>query len=178
MLLDRIAELETNPAINPGAPIPAPPFTAFPKSLLSNQSQKTFVANLRLAIEEYDREDPDVDPILLSRHVGPQGRKREEPRASRGSRERDAGRESQGRQRQCQRPDNERSRGNVCQRQYPGQKNDDEYAPVIDRFPQLAVFGAAAESNLKPLIHIKFYDRVVPLLSPTCAGRAFSRCSF
>lgn len=78
MLLDRIAELETSPQYNPGAPIPAPPFTAFPRSLLSVNSQKHFVNNLRQAIDELDREDPDVDPFVLSRHIGPEARKRQE----------------------------------------------------------------------------------------------------
>ncbi|OBZ71282.1 hypothetical protein A0H81_08683 [Grifola frondosa] len=78
LLLDRIAELETNPTINPNAPIPDPPFTAFPRSLMSTHGQKLFVTNLRNAIDEIEREDPDVDPLLLSRHIGPQARKRQE----------------------------------------------------------------------------------------------------
>lgn len=78
LLLDRITELETNPATNPGAQIPLPPFSAFPKALLTAQSQKLFISNLRVAIDELDREDPDIDPHLLSRHVGPSARKRQE----------------------------------------------------------------------------------------------------
>ncbi|KAH9947436.1 hypothetical protein B0H21DRAFT_333507 [Amylocystis lapponica] len=78
LFLDRITELETNPTFNPNAHIPDPPFTAFPRSLLSTNGQKHFVTNLRHAIDEVDREDPDIDPLLLSRHVGPQARKRQE----------------------------------------------------------------------------------------------------
>ncbi|KAI0917401.1 hypothetical protein AcW1_007402 [Taiwanofungus camphoratus] len=78
ILLDRIAELEQIPQHNPGAPIPAPPFTAFPRALLSERNQKLFVSNLRQAIDELDREDTDLDPFLLSRHIGPQARKRQE----------------------------------------------------------------------------------------------------
>ena len=78
LLLDRITELETNPQVNPGAPIPGPPFTAFPRSLLSVNSQKVFVSNLRQAIDEVDQEDPNIDPVVLSRHIGPDARKRQE----------------------------------------------------------------------------------------------------
>ncbi|TBU44286.1 hypothetical protein BD309DRAFT_958810 [Dichomitus squalens] len=81
LLLDRIAELELDPARNPGAPVPDPPFTAFPKCLLNNANQQAFVANLRLAIDELEREDPDIDPLLLSRHIGPAARKRQEAEA-------------------------------------------------------------------------------------------------
>ncbi|KAI0755106.1 hypothetical protein C8Q80DRAFT_1299820 [Daedaleopsis nitida] len=81
LLLDRIAELELNPALNPGAPIPAPPFTAFPRCLLNDRNQQVFVTNLRQAIDELDREDPDIDPHLLSRHIGPAARKRQEAEA-------------------------------------------------------------------------------------------------
>ncbi|OCH87731.1 hypothetical protein OBBRIDRAFT_837161 [Obba rivulosa] len=78
LLLNRIAELETNPNHNPTAQIPAPPFTAFPRSLLSPYGQKMFVQNLRQAIDELEMEDPEVDPVLLSRHIGPEARKRQE----------------------------------------------------------------------------------------------------
>ena len=78
LLLDRIAELELNPTVNPGAPIPQPPFTAFPRCLLNDRNQQKFVANLRQAIDELEREDPDIDPHLLSRHIGPAARKRQE----------------------------------------------------------------------------------------------------
>ncbi|KAH9931652.1 uncharacterized protein BXZ73DRAFT_77677 [Epithele typhae] len=78
LLLERISELETNPATNPGVTLPQPPFTAFPRVLLNDKNQKLFVANLRQAIEEIDREDPEIDPHLLSRHIGPAARKRQE----------------------------------------------------------------------------------------------------
>ena len=78
LLLDRITELETNPATNGGVNLPAPPFTAFPRNLLVDKNQKAFVSNLRQAIDEIDREDPDIDPHLLSRHISPAARKRRE----------------------------------------------------------------------------------------------------
>ncbi|TFY65507.1 hypothetical protein EVJ58_g1930 [Rhodofomes roseus] len=53
LLLDRVTELETNP-------------------------QKVFVGNLRQAIDEVDQEDPNIDPMVLSRHIGPDARKRQE----------------------------------------------------------------------------------------------------
>ena len=81
LLLDRITELETNPATNGGVPLPPPPFTAFPRNLLIDKNQKLFVANLRQAIDEIEREDPDIDPHLLSRHIGPAARKRIEAEA-------------------------------------------------------------------------------------------------
>ncbi|KZT02943.1 uncharacterized protein LAESUDRAFT_762371 [Laetiporus sulphureus 93-53] len=77
-LLDRIAELEGNPQVNPGAPIPAPPFSAFPRSLLSAHNQKLSINNLRQAIDKVEREDSDVDPFVLSRHIGPEARKGQE----------------------------------------------------------------------------------------------------
>ena len=76
LLLDRITELECNPATNGGAILPAPPFTAFPRSLLVDKNQKLFVTNLRQAIDEIEREDPDIDPHLLSRHISPAARRR------------------------------------------------------------------------------------------------------
>ncbi|RDX49961.1 hypothetical protein OH76DRAFT_1438336 [Lentinus brumalis] len=78
LLLDRITELELNPVNNPGAPIPPVPFTAFPRCLLNDRNQQKFVSNLRQAIDELEREDPDIDPHLLSRHIGPAARKRQE----------------------------------------------------------------------------------------------------
>ncbi|EED78631.1 predicted protein [Postia placenta Mad-698-R] len=76
--LDRITELESNPQLNPGALNLAPPFNAFPRSLLSVSGQKYFVNNLRQATDEVVRGDADIDPYLLSRHVGPDARKRAE----------------------------------------------------------------------------------------------------
>ncbi|KAH9936128.1 uncharacterized protein B0H18DRAFT_950524 [Fomitopsis serialis] len=99
LLLDRITELETNPQVNPGAPIPGPPFTAFPRSLLSVNSQKHFVSNLRQAIDEVDQEDPNIDPVVLSRHIGPDARKRQEEQ--RRQQEEDEAREAR---RQARRP--------------------------------------------------------------------------
>ncbi|EPT05068.1 hypothetical protein FOMPIDRAFT_68957, partial [Fomitopsis schrenkii] len=99
VLLDRITELETNPQVNPGAPIPAPPFTAFPRSLLSVNNQKSFVSNLRQAIDEVDQEDPSIDPMILSRHIGPEARKRQEEQ--RKQQEEDEAREAR---RQARRP--------------------------------------------------------------------------
>ncbi|TFY76598.1 hypothetical protein EWM64_g7415 [Hericium alpestre] len=82
-LLDRILELEslTNGAssnqADPHAPL-QPPSTAFPRSLISTRAQTAFASNLREAVEELDTEDTSVDPLLTSRHVGPQARKRRE----------------------------------------------------------------------------------------------------
>ncbi|KZT09011.1 uncharacterized protein LAESUDRAFT_757189 [Laetiporus sulphureus 93-53] len=61
LLLDQIAELECNPQVNPGAPIPAPLFSA----------HKHLVNNLRQAIDEVEHEDPDIDPLVLSRSESP-----------------------------------------------------------------------------------------------------------
>lgn len=54
-----------------------PGSAAFPKALVSERSQAEFVANLKQAMSEIEREDTQVDPVLTSRHVGPAARKRQ-----------------------------------------------------------------------------------------------------
>ncbi|KAI0670909.1 hypothetical protein C8Q78DRAFT_1069633 [Trametes maxima] len=75
LLLDRIQDLEPP---NPANQAQGLPFSAFPRSLLNDRNQKSFIANLHQAIEELEREDPDIDPHLLSRHIGPAARRRQE----------------------------------------------------------------------------------------------------
>ena len=75
LILQRIHELETRSEPNtPG--LPFPPSSAFPRSLLSARSRAIFVNNLRLAMAEDDAEDHTLDPLLASRYIGPQARKR------------------------------------------------------------------------------------------------------
>ncbi|EIW59162.1 uncharacterized protein TRAVEDRAFT_147049 [Trametes versicolor FP-101664 SS1] len=78
LLLDRITELEVNPHANPGSQAAALPFSAFPRSLMNDRTQKVFIANLHQAIEELEREDPEIDPHILSRHIGPAARRQQE----------------------------------------------------------------------------------------------------
>jgi F/Y rich protein len=83
MLLDRILELEA--AVPPSSPSPHSPNphphsqtpTAFPRTLQSAHAQTAFQANLHEALEEVRSEDPAVDPLYSSRHIGPQARKRQ-----------------------------------------------------------------------------------------------------
>ncbi|KAF8651972.1 hypothetical protein AX16_004615 [Volvariella volvacea WC 439] len=91
ILLDRIIELESQthaassgspPPSGPGPQIAQPSSSALPRTLLDARARTSFIANLRQAIAEDDADD-DVDPILTSRHVGPQARKREEEEARR-----------------------------------------------------------------------------------------------
>jgi len=52
--------------------------SAFPRALLPKKAQDYFRANMRVALEESSSEDPKLDPIYYSRHVGPQARKQQE----------------------------------------------------------------------------------------------------
>src|SRR6267154_6642 len=85
MLLDRILELEATVARQPSSPSPHSPIghphsqtpTAFPRTLQSAHAQTAFQANLHEALDEVRTEDPSVDPMYTSRHIGPQARKRQ-----------------------------------------------------------------------------------------------------
>lgn len=84
MLLDRILELEASvarqpstPPHSPDTPHPTQPPTAFPRALQSPHAQTAFQANLQEAFDEIRSEDPSVDPLYTSRHIGPQARKRQ-----------------------------------------------------------------------------------------------------
>jgi F/Y-rich N-terminus len=85
MLLDRILELEAALARQPSSPSPHSPNaqtpsqipTAFPRSLQSTHARSAFQANLHEALVEVRSEDPSVDPLYSSRHIGPQARKRQ-----------------------------------------------------------------------------------------------------
>ena len=84
MLLDRILELEASvarqpstPPHSPDTPLPTQPPTAFPRALQSPHAQTAFQANLQEAFDEIRSEDPSVDPLYTSRHIGPQARKRQ-----------------------------------------------------------------------------------------------------
>ncbi|EJC98081.1 uncharacterized protein FOMMEDRAFT_24093 [Fomitiporia mediterranea MF3/22] len=90
ILLDRIIELEErnkvferhlgqlDPAfVAAHKEAPALATGAFPRSLVTQRQQAAFVANLQQAMVEVESEDPNTDPVLLSRHVGPAARKRE-----------------------------------------------------------------------------------------------------
>jgi hypothetical protein len=81
-LLERIMELESPHHANgsPGPlqiPAPQPSSSALPRNLLNARARTSFVENLRQAIAEDDA-DEDVYPILSSRYVGPEARRREE----------------------------------------------------------------------------------------------------
>ncbi|KAI0369383.1 hypothetical protein BV20DRAFT_1036495 [Pilatotrama ljubarskyi] len=78
LLLDRITELQVNPIANPGSETAGLPYSAFPRSLMNDKNKKMFIANLHQAIEELQTEDPELDPHLLSRHIGPAARRRQE----------------------------------------------------------------------------------------------------
>jgi hypothetical protein len=52
--------------------------SAFPRALLPKKAQDYFRANMRVALEESSSEDPKLDPVYYSRHVGPQARKQQE----------------------------------------------------------------------------------------------------
>jgi hypothetical protein len=86
MLLDRILELEASVARHPStSPSPHSPSvqphsqtpTAFPRTLQSAHAQTAFQANLHEALDQVRTEDPSVDPLYTSRHIGPQARKRQ-----------------------------------------------------------------------------------------------------
>ncbi|KAH9889789.1 hypothetical protein C8Q73DRAFT_747570 [Cubamyces lactineus] len=78
LLLERIAELEINPIGAPGAQAAGMPFSALPRCLRDDRNQKAFIENIHQAIKELEHEDPDIDPHLLSRHIGPAARRRQE----------------------------------------------------------------------------------------------------
>ncbi|OCB84970.1 hypothetical protein A7U60_g7924 [Sanghuangporus baumii] len=90
ILLDRIIELEErnkllerhleqfDPAfVAAHKEAPATSTGAFPRALVTERARAAFVANLQQAMAEVENEDPSVDPVLLSRRVGPGARKRE-----------------------------------------------------------------------------------------------------
>jgi hypothetical protein len=52
--------------------------SAFPRALLPKKAQDFFRANMRVALDESSSEDPKLDPIYYSRHIGPQARKQQE----------------------------------------------------------------------------------------------------
>lgn len=52
--------------------------SAFPRSLISQSAQKRFLGNLERAMSEAESEDHTVDPLLQSKHVGPNARKKME----------------------------------------------------------------------------------------------------
>ncbi|TCD70156.1 hypothetical protein EIP91_004626 [Steccherinum ochraceum] len=76
-LLERIDELSTN-QLNPERAIPSPSLTAYPRSLLSGRSQREFLRNLDMGVMEAENEPLDLDPLQMSRHVGPQARRMQE----------------------------------------------------------------------------------------------------
>lgn len=81
-LLERIMELESPHHANgsPSSsqiPAPQPSSSALPRNLLNARARTSFVENLRQAIAEDDADD-DVYPILSTRHVGPEARRKEE----------------------------------------------------------------------------------------------------
>jgi len=81
VLLDRIIELEQqapNPPNGAEDEVIQGRSSAFPRSLLPKKAQDYFRANMRVALEEIASEDPKVDPLYHSRHVGPQARKQQE----------------------------------------------------------------------------------------------------
>ena len=82
LLLDRIAELESAQQM-PNAHPYAPPVvsTAYPRSLAHANDQRRFAMNLDKGMAESELEDPSVDPILQSKHVGPNARRRMEAEA-------------------------------------------------------------------------------------------------
>ncbi|OSD07349.1 hypothetical protein PYCCODRAFT_1430603 [Trametes coccinea BRFM310] len=78
LLLERITELEAIPGVAAATQASGMPFSALPRSLMNDRNQKAFLANLHQAIDEVEREDPELDPHLVSRHVGPAARRRQE----------------------------------------------------------------------------------------------------
>ena len=82
LLLDRIAELENAQQVQGGNPYTVPAVsTAYPRSLSHPNAQRRFLLNLDNAIKESELEDASVDPILQSKHVGPNARRRMEAEA-------------------------------------------------------------------------------------------------
>ena len=80
-LLDRIIELEQQVPKNAQRTeedVIQARSSAFPRALLPKKAQDYFRANMRVALEESSSEDPKIDPIYYSRHVGPQARKQQE----------------------------------------------------------------------------------------------------
>ncbi|KAK7690138.1 hypothetical protein QCA50_006787 [Cerrena zonata] len=78
LLLERIAELETNTMSSSPNSLPSPLSSAYPRSLANPRMQKVFAANLDQGIIEAELEDLDEDPLVRSRHIGPHIRKRQE----------------------------------------------------------------------------------------------------
>ena len=81
ILLDRIIELEQQVPKNAQRTeedVIQARSSVFPRALLPKKAQDYFRANMRVALEESSSEDPKVDPIYYSRHVGPQARKQQE----------------------------------------------------------------------------------------------------
>ena len=85
ILLDRIIELENEYSFKSNnrlslspplsSPLAQPGSSALPRTLLGARARASFVANL---LEAVDDPDDDGDPILSSRHVGPEARRRSE----------------------------------------------------------------------------------------------------
>lgn len=82
LLLERIVELEAIAA--PGqhsqshGMLSYPASSAYPRALNHPVAQKRFHQNLERAVAEAEHEDPSVDPIFNSKHVGPNARRRME----------------------------------------------------------------------------------------------------
>ena len=84
-MLDRIIELEneysfksnSRSSLSPplSSALAQPGSSALPRTLLGARARASFVANLREAVDD---PDDDADPILSSRHVGPEARRRYE----------------------------------------------------------------------------------------------------
>jgi hypothetical protein len=89
ILLDRIIELENEYSLKSnGRSSLSPPLSstlaqpgssALPRTLLGARARASFVANLREAVDDPDNDDDD--PVLTSRHVGPEARRRHEEEA-------------------------------------------------------------------------------------------------
>ncbi|KDQ62782.1 hypothetical protein JAAARDRAFT_54664 [Jaapia argillacea MUCL 33604] len=124
--LDRIIELESGQSSAPQPPHPQamfPPQSAFPRSLMSAQAKFLFQSNLRQAIHEIETEDHDIDPLLTSRHVGPQARKRrqleEEEKRQRELKEREALAQKQAKEEENAKRGSKRSRGKAREQPPP-----------------------------------------------------------
>ncbi|THH30040.1 hypothetical protein EUX98_g4149 [Antrodiella citrinella] len=76
-LLERIDELTTN-QLDPSRAMPSPALTAYPRYLLNPRNQREFIRNLDQGVMEAENESLDLDPLQMSRHVGPQARRIQE----------------------------------------------------------------------------------------------------
>ncbi|KAF8157980.1 hypothetical protein B0H34DRAFT_437216 [Crassisporium funariophilum] len=98
-LLERMLDLEktgvaqssngspTLSSTTPSVPMAQLSSSSYPRTLRNPKARTSFVANLREAAAEDDADD-DLDPLLTSRHLGPQARRRdEEERRDRGDEE-------------------------------------------------------------------------------------------